>query len=145
MQPTSKQKINQAYAKASLSRQEVAIDFLKGHLPKKLLDMIDLESLELIKESFIDDFSQYHDDVTYKAKINGKVGLIYILIELPLLHDNLMAFMRFCHLMSLLESYLQQNKEAKKLPFVLPICLRNGQVKNSFSPSVYEFYDKNKY
>ena len=82
MQPTSKQKINQAYAKASLSRQEVAIDFLKGHLPKKLLDMIDLESLELIKESFIDDFSQYHDDVTYKAKINGKVGLIYILIEL---------------------------------------------------------------
>ena len=44
--------------------------------------------------------------------------------------------------MSLLESYLQQNKEAKKLPFVLPICLRNGQVENSFSPSVYDCFEE---
>ena len=59
MKEKNKEKINQApdpYVKVSLSRQEVAIDFLKGHLPKlpkKLLDMLDLESLELIKESFI--------------------------------------------------------------------------------------------
>ena len=54
--------------------------------------------------------------------------------------------------MSLLESYLQQNKEAKKLPFVLPICLRNSfvlpiclrssQVKYSFSPSVYDYFEE---
>ena len=145
MKEKNKEKINQVsdpYVKASLSRKEVAIDFLKGHLPKKLVDMLDLESLELIKESFIDGFFQYHDDVTYKAKINGQEGLIYFLIELSLPPNNLMAFMRWCHLISLLESYLQQNKEVKKLPFVLPICLRNGQVENSFSPSVYDCFEE---
>ena len=40
MKEKNKEKINQVsdpYVKASLSRKEVAIDFLKGHLPKKQL------------------------------------------------------------------------------------------------------------
>ena len=62
MQQTNKQKINQAhdaYGKDCLSRKEVAIDFLKGHLPKELVDMLDLDSLELTKGSFVDSLFQF--------------------------------------------------------------------------------------
>ena len=58
MKDNNEQKINQAhdaYGKESLSRKEVPIDCLKGHLPKELVELINLESLDLIKGSFVDD------------------------------------------------------------------------------------------
>ena len=70
MKDQNKQKINQAhdaYGKASLSRKEVAIDFLKGHLPKELVEMIDLDSLELTKGSFVDSLFQFHNDIHSKT------------------------------------------------------------------------------
>ena len=145
MKDQNKQKINQAhdaYGKASLSRKEVAIDFLKGHLPKELVDMIDLDSLELTKGDFTDDFFQYHNDVTYKAKIDNEEGLIYFSIELQLKPEKLMAFRMLCYLVLILKTYLQQNKHAKDLPLVLPICLYNGKVKYPFSTSMYDCFKK---
>ena len=141
MNDNNDQKINQAhdvYGKESLSRKQVAIDCLKAHLPKELVELINLESLELTKGSFVDDFFQYHNDVTYKAKINGKEGFIYFLIELQRVPDKLMAFRMLCYMVSLLKTYLKQNKQAKKLPLVLPICLYNGKVKYPFSTSIYD-------
>ena len=143
MQPTNKQKINQAhdaYGKESLSRKEVAIDFLKGHLPKKLIQLIDLDSLELTKGDFVDDYFQYHNDVTYKAKINGQESFIYFMVELQLMPKKLMAFRMVCYLVLLLKTYLKQNKNANELPLVLPICLYNGKKKYPFSTSIYDCF-----
>ena len=39
----------------SLSRKQVAIDCLKAHLSKELVELINLESLQLTKGSFVDD------------------------------------------------------------------------------------------
>ncbi|MCG8340726.1 MAG: Rpn family recombination-promoting nuclease/putative transposase [Cytophagales bacterium] len=144
MKDKNEQKINQAhdaYGKESLSRKEVAIDSLKGHLPKELLELIDLDSLELTKGSFVDNFFQFHNDITYKAKIKGKQSFIYLLIELQLNPEELMAFRMLFYPMLLLSTYQKQNKQAKKLPLVLPICLYNGKVQYPFSTSMYDCFE----
>ena len=144
MQPTNKQKINQAhdaYGKECLSRQEVAIDFLKGHLPKELVDMLDLDSLELTKGSFVDSLFQFHNDIAYKVKIKGKQSFIYFLVELQLNPEELMAFRLLCYLVLILKAYFKQNKQAKKLPLVFPICLYNGKAPYRFSTSIYDCFE----
>ena len=133
--------MHDAYGKESLSRKEVAIAFLKGHLPQELVAMIDFDSLELTKGDFVDDFFQFHNDVTYKAKINGKQSFIYFLVELQRIPEELMAFRMLCYLVLLLKTYYRQNKHVKKLPLVLPICLYNGQVKYPFSTSIYDCFE----
>jgi predicted transposase/invertase (TIGR01784 family) len=145
MKYKSKEKINQAhdaYGKEALSRKEVATDFLKGHLPQELLARIDLASLELTKGDFADDFFQYHNDITYKAKIDHQEGLIYFSIELQGKPEELMAFRMLCYLVWLLKTYLKQNKGAKKLPLVLPICLYHGPKKYPFSNSIYDCFQQ---
>ena len=110
------QQVHDAYGRESLSHKQVAVDFLKGHLTKELVELIDLDSLELTKGDFADDFFQYHNDVTYKANIAQQEGLIYFSIELQLNPQELMAFRMLCYLVCLLKTYLKQNKGAKKLP-----------------------------
>ena len=55
--------MHDAYGKESLSHQEVAIDFLKGHLPQERVAIIDFDSLELTQGDFVDDFFQFHKAV----------------------------------------------------------------------------------
>ena len=101
MKDNNKKKIQQAhdaYGKESLSRKEVAIDFLKHHLPKELVELIDWESFALTKDNFSDDFFQYQNDVTYKAKIANQAGLIYFSIALQRNPEELMPFRMLCYL-----------------------------------------------
>ena len=95
MKEKDRQKINQvhdAYGKDCLSRKEVAIDFLKGHLPKKLVEILDLTSLEVVKGSFTASLIQFHNDITYKVKLKGKQSFAYFLVELQWNPEKMRAF-----------------------------------------------------
>ena len=61
----------------------VAYEFLNAHLPKNVLDSLDMKTLQLEKESFIEpDLSSSFSDVVFSAKFgNNQDGYIFILLE----------------------------------------------------------------
>jgi hypothetical protein len=65
------------------SRHDVARDFICNYLPEKLVKQLDLNTLELDRESFVDILlSATQSDLVFKVKRkDGKKLLIYILFE----------------------------------------------------------------
>ncbi|MCB1160899.1 MAG: Rpn family recombination-promoting nuclease/putative transposase, partial [Leptospiraceae bacterium] len=63
--------IHDKFFKSLMTEKENAIDFFQNYLPPELLKEIDLETLELEKESFVDDkLKEGFSDVLYRVKIH---------------------------------------------------------------------------
>ena len=57
-----------SFFKITFQDKENAIDFFKNRLPPELLKDIDFESLEIVKDSFIDpNFRDVHSDMLFKV------------------------------------------------------------------------------
>jgi predicted transposase/invertase (TIGR01784 family) len=72
--------------RAVWSNPENAAGFLKHYLPENVLQVLDLASLEIAKDSFIEkDLKDYYSDILYKVMLAGKPaylrGYIYVLFE----------------------------------------------------------------
>jgi len=64
------------------SNIDVAKDYLNNYLPGPLLKRIDLDSLEISKDSFIEkELEDYYSDILYKVSIAGRKGFVYLLFE----------------------------------------------------------------
>ena len=56
--------------------------FLKHFLPDKVLQVMDLSSLEICKDSFVEkELSDYYSDMLYKVMLSGNPGYVYVLFE----------------------------------------------------------------
>lgn len=64
------------------SNRETAADFLMNYLPAEILSVTDLESLEICKDSFIEEeLKDYYSDILYRVAFDGEEGYIYLLFE----------------------------------------------------------------
>ncbi|WP_035238062.1 Rpn family recombination-promoting nuclease/putative transposase [Desulfobacter vibrioformis] len=65
------------------SDRDNAHSFLANHLPGKVLDLVEMSSLEISKDSFIDqDLADCYSDILYRVKLrDGSAGFIYLLFE----------------------------------------------------------------
>lgn len=60
------------FFKEVLSRQEVARDFILHHLPYDIVGLLDIESLEIRKDSFIDkELKEHFLDILYCVDTKG--------------------------------------------------------------------------
>jgi len=66
----------------AFDRPEVGRDFLRHNLPPDIAKLVDYNSVELTKDSFIDKkLRRYYSDKLYKARFtNGLLALFYDLI-----------------------------------------------------------------
>ena len=72
------------------SRKEEAQSFLEHYLPQEVVSHIDLDSLEICKDSFIDpELKAYFSDMLYKVRLRGEPGYIYVLFEHKSYEDRL--------------------------------------------------------
>ncbi len=59
------------FFKEVLSRQEVARDFLVHYVPANLVRLLDIDSLEIRKASFVDkDLNEHFSDILYCVNLN---------------------------------------------------------------------------
>ena len=64
------------------SNVDVARDFMLHYLPQKLVNIIDLDTLEISKESFVEkELKDYFSDILYKINLEGEPGYIYFLFS----------------------------------------------------------------
>ncbi len=115
------------FFKESMGNTEVAKDFLANYLPVAVMEVIDLASLQLEKDSFINSsLEENFSDLLFSAEIDGKEGYLYFLFEHKSYIDGGIAFQLLKYMTEIWD--LKRNKEhVKELPVVIPLVIYHGR------------------
>ncbi len=115
------------FVKASLSKQVVAIDFIRANLPTRLVSLIHFETLRLTNKSFVtQQLREQHSDVIYECTLEGgQNAYISFLIEHQSSADPFMAFRFRQYEMEGMQQHLSQDNTM--LPIIISICLYHGR------------------
>ncbi len=118
------------FFKLVFSRGVTTAEFIENNLPPDIVSLIDLESLEYEKDTFIDErFKDHFSDLLIKMKLaNGKTGYLYILIEHKSYQDPIAAFQILKYKVFTWDM-LEKRKELIRFPVILPVLLYHGREK----------------
>jgi len=119
-------KPNDKLFKLALEEPAVAEEFFNAHLPKKILEKIDLATLKFENHSFIDPiYKETEADVLYSVKSGDSTAYLYLLVEQQSSVDPMMAFRLLVYIVRIMERHIKQNPGGK-LPLVLPMVVYAG-------------------
>ena len=109
-----------------------ARSFLINHLPGKVLDLVEMSTLEISKDSFIDkDLADYYSDILYRVMLkDGSAGFIYLLFEHKSYHDRYVHLQLLEYMVKIWRMHIKQHKgkgKNPKLPIVLPLLICHGR------------------
>lgn len=114
------------FFKEVFSRKETAMDFLSNHLPMEVLRALNLDAIEIRKDSFIDEeLRESFSDLLYEVKLAGSRAYVYVLFEHKSFPDPLTAFQLLKYMLRIWALHLRQS-DNKKLPLILPLVLYQG-------------------
>lgn len=115
-----------SFFKKSLEQKRVAEDFFRAHLPKGLVDKIDLNTLRVEKGSFLDgDHKQLHTDMLFSVKFEAKQSYIYLLTEHQSKPDKQMPLRMLEYVLKVAKHY--RSEKTGKLPLVIPLVYYHGK------------------
>ncbi len=117
------------FFKETWTNPEVARDFLETYLPSEILSAINLDSLEICKDSFVtEELGEFFSDILYKIGISDESGYVYFLFEHKSYPD---AGIHFQLLQYIVEIWRQHKKENRsgKLPPIIPLVLYHSEKK----------------
>ena len=129
--------------KKAMESPITARELLSEYLPAEFKDFINLDTLKIEKESFIeDDLKTKFSDIIYSAKTNDEKqhdALIYILLEHQSSPDYWIALRIWKYCLLLLERHA---KDKNKLPVILPLVLYNGQQKYNAPLNLWDLFTR---
>lgn len=96
----------------TFSRKEVAVDFLEHYLPPEISGLLDLSTLEISKDSFIDEaLGKFFSDILYSLKLkDGKSAYIYLLFEHKSHPEPLISFQLLGYMLRIWQLARKQNQ-----------------------------------
>jgi predicted transposase/invertase (TIGR01784 family) len=113
------------------SNPDNARSFLQNALPGNILALMELESLEICKDSFIEtDLRDYFSDMLYKVNLSGSAAYVYVLFEHKSYYDKYVHLQLLEYMVKIWRLFLKQQNEKKKkppLPIVLPLLIYHGE------------------
>jgi len=127
------------FFRETFGRKEIAAGFLKEYLPQEIMKMIDLDSMRIVKDSFIEKELRHHfSDLLYTVQHRQGPLYLYLLFEHKSSPDPWVALQLLRYMVRIWELHRKQNPKVKKLPAVLPLVLYHGRQKWRISPSFRE-------
>ncbi|MFT7880916.1 MAG: Rpn family recombination-promoting nuclease/putative transposase [Sulfurimonas sp.] len=108
------------------SNKENARSLLANNLPDRVLRLVDLDSLEISKDSFIEkDLADYYSDILYQVMFkDGSQGFIYVLFEHKSYYEKFVHLQLLEYIVKIWRLYIKQHKEQPdKLPIVIPLLV----------------------
>jgi len=123
------------FFKQVLSRQEAASDFLRHYLPAEVAELLDFSSLELSKDSFVDQELQAHfSDLLYQVDLRsspegdvpGGKAYVYVLFEHKSYPEPLIALQLLRYMVRIWEQSL---KQGMRLAPIVPVVVYHGRAK----------------
>lgn len=127
------------FFKEVLSRQEVARDFLLHYVPANLVGLLDIDSLEIRKDSFVDkDLNEHFSDILYGVNMKqGGTSYVYALFEHKSYPEPLISLHLLRYMIRIWEQALKQGV-ARPLPPIIPIVVYHGRARWKIG---LEFFD----
>ncbi len=106
-----------------------AKSFLKNYLPEKILKIVQLDSLEICKDTFIEkDLKDYYSDMLYKVNLGEDPGYIYFLFEHKSYPERLIHIQLLEYMIKIWRLELKQSK-TRKVSIIIPLVLYHGKDK----------------
>ena len=123
--------LHDTFFRETMSHKEVAADFLANYLPAGLLGHVQLETLSITKDTFVDKKQAAHySDVLYQVKLTGnRPGFVYFLFEHKSYPDRFISLQLLRYMTEIWELYRKQHKDTKILPLIIPIVVYHGKPK----------------
>ena len=126
------------FFKETFSNVEVARDFIKNYLPESILKIIDLETLELQKDSFInEELQEVFSDMLFQVAINKQEGYVYFLFEHKSYPSKGVAFQLLNYMVRIWEQKIKKELD-QKIPVVIPLVVYHGKDKWKIKTSLGE-------
>lgn len=142
-QKTSLSKPHDRLFRSIMQEPQVARDFFEAALPEDVRQSVDLSTLKLQKESFIDeDLKEHIADLVFQVKVQGKTGYFHILAEHQSTPQWDMPFRLLKYMIALQDHHLKHHK-TKTLPFVYPLLLYAGEKKYPYTMDFFELFGDN--
>lgn len=115
------------FFKAVFSQKEVAIDFLRQYLPADVIALLEPESLEYVKESFVDPhLREFFSDLVFTVSLKtGAPGRVSILLEHKSYQEPLTAFYLLRYIQNGWEQTLTR-PPSERFPTIIPVVLYHG-------------------
>ena len=81
------------FFREALSHKDMALGFIEEYVPIEVRKQLDLKSLEIVKDSYIDkELSEHFSDILYMINMAGKPSFLYLLFEHKSYSDQLVQF-----------------------------------------------------
>ncbi len=121
------------FFRSTFGQVEVASDFLTNYLPTGLSEIIDIDTLELQKDSFLDEtLKEEFADLLFRVNINNAQGYIYFLFEHKSYKDRMVIFQVLKYMINIWESKIQADQKRRReieLPIILPLVVYHNDGK----------------
>jgi predicted transposase YdaD len=115
------------FFKEIFGKVEVAKDFLNNYLPENIMKVIDVDTLEPQKDSFIyEELQEVFSDMLFKVNINNREGYVYILFEHKSYTSKDIAFQLLKYMLEIWEAKIKKEK-TYKLPVIIPLVIYHGK------------------
>ena len=113
------------FFKLTFSNMAVAGDFLDNYLPQSIVDIIDLDTLEPQKDSFINkELQESFSDLLFRVNINNREGYLYFLFEHKSYASPDVAFQLLRYMV---EIWNTKVKNTTQLPVIIPLVIYHGK------------------
>ncbi len=131
------------FFKEIFGKPELAADFARNYLPPAIVNSLDLASLEVQKESFVDEkLEESFADLIYRVRLRNsqETAFVCLLFEHKSSPDKWVALQILGYLLKFWERLKAQ--KAKTLPLIFPVLFYHGEAKWNYSPSLNALFDQ---
>ena len=129
------------FFRAALSDQRVAYEFFDCHLPLEIKKRVDLASITLRKDSYVDEnLSLSMIDMLFDASFQEQPGYLYLLIEHQSTPDRLMAFRLMKYVFAIMEQHLKTS-QGTQLPLIYPMVFYTGKGAYPYSTDIFDLFE----
>ncbi len=129
-----------SYFRSAMSDVRVATEFFQQHLPAPIRQVVNLNTLELQKSSFIDEGLQSSmADILYAVQLNEQPGYLYTLVEHQRKPDPLMPYRILRYQLRIMDQHLKKHHK-QPLPVIVPLVFYNGEQLYPYSTDLFDLF-----
>ena len=129
------------FFKEFFSKEQEAREFLSMYLPEDIKKIIDLSTLSISKDSFIEkELQEYFSDILYEVDLKGQPAWIYLLFEHKSYPDVLVSFQLLRYMVKIWEQFLNQKQIYKGLHPIIPFVIYHGKAKWKISKQFADLF-----
>ena len=129
-----------ALFKRIMENDIAAKEFLNEYLPQEVKDIIDLNTIKVQKESYIEpNLTKRLSDIVYSVNTkDNKDAFIYVISEHQSSIDHLMVFRLWKYSLLLAERHLDKKE---KIPLIFPLVLYAGKAKYTAPRNLWSLFE----